>query len=331
MHSQAGLIHKKQLLIHSPVLKCALMRKPLSANTTAFLQASLVTFLWATSWVLIKIGLGNIPALTFAGLRYVLATLFLFIGLLRPTARQELRSLSRSEWFVLALLGVVYYTVTQGAQFVALEYLPANTLSLLLSLSSIVIALLGLLFLSERMSALQWLGVMISLAGAFIYFGNFSGGGTLGLAWAAVCVIATSISAIQGRAANRLATRSPFTITLVSMGIGAFLLLAAGLLTEPFPALSARDWLIIAWLAAVNTAYAFVLWNHTLRTLTAAQSGVINNTILIHIVLLAWVFLGERFDLQQGLGLLVVVVGTIMVQWQRGAKTQPVPADEVVI
>ena len=48
-----------------------------SPHTRAVLQALLVTFLWSTSWVLIKIGLADIPALTFAGLRYVLALLVL--------------------------------------------------------------------------------------------------------------------------------------------------------------------------------------------------------------------------------------------------------------
>lgn len=47
--------------------------EPFSPHTRAVLQALLVTFLWSTSWVLIKIGLADIPALTFAGLRYVLA------------------------------------------------------------------------------------------------------------------------------------------------------------------------------------------------------------------------------------------------------------------
>ena len=42
-------------------------------HRNALLQALFVTFLWSTSWVLIKLGLRDIPALTFAGLRYGLA------------------------------------------------------------------------------------------------------------------------------------------------------------------------------------------------------------------------------------------------------------------
>jgi len=36
----------------------------------AILLALLVTFIWSTSWVFIKIGLREMPAITFAGLRY---------------------------------------------------------------------------------------------------------------------------------------------------------------------------------------------------------------------------------------------------------------------
>jgi hypothetical protein len=46
-------------------------------------------------------------------------------------------------------------------------------------------------------------------------------------------------------------------------------------------------------LAVVNTAVAFTLWNRSLRPLSALESAGINNTMLIQIALLAWVFLGE--------------------------------------
>lgn len=52
-----------------------------SGHHAAVLQALLVTFLWSTSYVFIKVGLRDIPALTFAGLRYGLAAVCL-VGLL---------------------------------------------------------------------------------------------------------------------------------------------------------------------------------------------------------------------------------------------------------
>ena len=56
----------------------------LSPHVRAILQALFVTFLWSTSWVLIKLGLDAIPALTFAGTRYFLAFLVLLPLVVRP-------------------------------------------------------------------------------------------------------------------------------------------------------------------------------------------------------------------------------------------------------
>ncbi|MEZ4516648.1 MAG: EamA family transporter [Chloroflexota bacterium] len=53
------------------------MQPTLSPHTRAVLQALLVTFLWSTSWVFIKLGISDIPPITFAGLRYFLAFLVL--------------------------------------------------------------------------------------------------------------------------------------------------------------------------------------------------------------------------------------------------------------
>src|SRR5574341_2676752 len=95
-----------------------------SARLRAIFQALFVTFLWATSWVLIKIGLRDMPALTFAGLRYGLAFLCLLPFVLRPAHLATLRGLSQQQWGRLILLGLLFYAVTQGAQFVGLAYLP---------------------------------------------------------------------------------------------------------------------------------------------------------------------------------------------------------------
>src|SRR5512136_3366758 len=108
----------------------ALKRPP--SHLVAVLQALFVTFLWSTSWVLIKIGLKDIPALTFAGLRYSLAFLCLLPFLLRPASLAAMRGLSGRAWGRLVVLGLIFYAVTQGAQFLGLFYLRPATVNPLL-------------------------------------------------------------------------------------------------------------------------------------------------------------------------------------------------------
>jgi drug/metabolite transporter (DMT)-like permease len=101
------------------------------SHLRAVVQALFVVFLWATSWVLIKIGLEEIPALTFAGLRYILAFLCLLPVVLLSRQTSSLGSISRRTWGRLLILGLLLYSITQGATFVALAYLPAVTVNLL--------------------------------------------------------------------------------------------------------------------------------------------------------------------------------------------------------
>ncbi len=152
----------------------AIVHKKLNPHLTAVLQALLVTFLWSTSWVLIKIGLQDIPALTFAGLRYFLAFLALLPFYLFSRQSAEIRTLTRRDWGALILLGLLFYTITQGSQFLGLVYLPAITFSLLLNGTALVVAILGIIFLREIPTWLQWAGMIVFLAGAALFFYPFS-------------------------------------------------------------------------------------------------------------------------------------------------------------
>lgn len=292
------------------------MLKNPSSHLTAVFQALFVTFLWSTSWVLIKIGLADIPPLTFAGLRYSLAFISLVPFFLRPEHSDSIRGLSRREWLKLAVLGLLFYAITQGAQFLGLSLLPAVTVSLLLNFTSIFVTLMGVAFLAEMPTWRQWLGMGLSVLGGALYFYPpvIPEGQVIGLFAVTVGVMANAASAVLGRQINQTGAIHPLTVTLVSMGIGSVALVTGGVMIQGLPRLSLFSWGIIFWLAIVNTAFAFTLYNHTLRTLSAMQSSIINNTMLIQIAILAWIFLGENLNWQELLGMLAVALGTLLVQ-----------------
>jgi drug/metabolite transporter (DMT)-like permease len=287
------------------------------------LQALLVTFLWSTSWILIKIGLAELPALTFAGLRYLLATgCLLPLALLSERFRREVRGLRAADWRRLAALGLALYSVAQGAQFAALAYLPAQTTSLLWSFSTVVVALAGVALLAERPTPLQWGGVALYLGGAvtFLYPAALPAGALIGIVVAIAGVLANAAATVLGRAVNRRGTLSPLTVTVVSMAIGSLALFVSGLLGQGLPPVSGHGWLIVGWLAVINTAIAFTLWNLTLRTLSATESSIINSTMLIQIAVLAWLFLDEPLGAKEVTGLSLAALGVLLVQlrWRVG-------------
>ena len=291
-------------------------------HALAVLQALLVTFLWSTSWVLIKIGLDDleIAPISFAGLRYALAGLILLpFGIRAMRARSGHAPLDgRLVWRV-AVYGLLFVAVAQGAQFAALAILPATAVSLVLSSIPAAVALIALAGRHERASIGQAAGIGLLTLGAVLYFGPFEvvEGAALGFGAAIMCLLAAAFSSHLGRSLARDAIGrlgGPIGLTATSMAVGAVALLVVGVALEGWPALGPTGWLIVGWLAIVNTAFAFTLWNHTLRTLTAVESSVVNNTMTIQIAVLAIVFLGERLGPMQLLGLVLAAAGAAVVQ-----------------
>jgi drug/metabolite transporter (DMT)-like permease len=306
---------------------------PGQRRAAALAEAALVTFLWSTSWVLIKVGLDDLslPPLSFAGLRYALATLVLLTiawPSLRRVAWQSVDT--RLRWRVV-FLGVLLYAVTQGAQFAALVHLPAVAVSLALSTTPVVVAIVGLGG-REAPSRAQIAGAAAVAIGAALYFGplDLGAGAAAGLAVAAIGVGANAASAVLGRALARDALPAlggAFGLTALSMAAGSIPLLLVGLAIDGPPSLTVEAWLIIAWLAVVNTAFAFTLWNHSLRTLTAIESSVMNSVMLVQIAALAWLFLGESLDGRELVGLAIALAGILAVQLSFAAPRRLSAAD----
>ncbi len=203
------------------------------------LQALFVTFLWSTSWVLIKIGLKDIPAISFAGMRYTLAFLLLAPAVLASATRREELRHAQTVRLAAALppgCGVLLrcpgrpvpgprLSARSDAQFdsqlfpcgggVARRRVPGGTPH--------PPPVGRARFLSARG------GDLLPPARGVVRF--------TGLAVAAVCLLANSFASLLGRAVNRRGDVHPLLVTVVSMGVGSLLLLAVGFIVEGVPRL----------------------------------------------------------------------------------------------
>lgn len=296
-------------------------------HTKAILTALFVTVLWSSSWVLIRWGLDDegLRPLTFAGIRYLLASAVLAgLVLATPSGRNAVSEMSRAVWGRLILLGLVFVAVAQGAQFVAIDTQPAATSSLVLSMTPLLVASASTFALAERPTSRQVSGAALIVVGAIAYFSGDLGFTVVGLAAAIVGLVANAAGALMGRAANRGRALLPVVVTVVSMSAGAIALVIAGLTVEGWPTLSGRAWLIILWLAVVNTAWAFTLWNRSLQLLSATESAAINNTMLIQIGLLAWIFLDEAPGALDIAGMVAVSIGVYLASRPRLDMEAPI-------
>lgn len=273
------------------------------------------------------------PPIIFSGLRYITASILLVIIILsKQEYRNNVINLNRKNWIQLIIYGLIFIALTQGSMYIALDLLPAITVSLVLNFTIFIVVILSAILLKEVPSILQIVFIAIGLIGILIYFYpiDVPQNELLGLVVIFFGVFANAIASIMGRSINRAKQIHPIIITGLSMMFGSILLLMFGFMLEGIPNLSFTSIFYILWLSIINTALAFTLWNKTMQKLRAIDSTLINSAMLPQTVLLALIFLGEMPDLLEWVGLGILAGSMIIVQISQAKydKKQKISATE---
>ena len=294
---------------------------PAPSRRTAMALGILVTFLWATSVVLIRIGLTeeDLPPLGFAGVRFSLAAVVL-VALAWPRLRAtRVWSADRRSLSVALVYGLLIFCIAQIGFVIALGELPAATVGLLMGLAPVVTAVVTLRSKQERASLVQVVGIGVIIVGVVASFGlalPASGLSVALLAGISIPIVAGagfSLGRYLAIDAKRL-YGGPLGLTAVAMAAGGFSLLILSLLLEGLPSFGLRAWLFIGWLALVNTALTYTIWTHTQRTLRAVEASALSDLTVILIAIIGWFVLDEALGPIQVAGLLLAVGGVFLVQ-----------------
>lgn len=289
-------------------------------------EALLVNIIWASSFVFVKMALRELGPLTIGGLRYFLGFAVLLPFLLR---RARLTRLTARAWMRLLLLGVCAYTLGNGATFWALQYLPATTVSFLMSLVTLLVLFGGTLWLGEIPGPIQVVGVLVTLGGMALFFsGGIRAGEPLGLAIMSLGLLAFAAFGLLGRDSAREGETDTLTLTAIPLALGGGLLLLIALPLEGLPRASLPVWGLVLWLAAVNTALGYFIYNHALQTLRAFEMNLLLNLSPIWTALMSVVAFAERLTTCQWAAILIVMAGVGLVQVRRRQApphTPPLP------
>lgn len=265
--------------------------------------------------MLVKLALTELHPLTITGLRYFVGFLILVPLMIRNGSLASLRAISRKTWIRLVLVGICGYPIGNGAMNWGLQFLPATTGSLLLGLTPLLVLFLGIFWLREIPTRAQIFGLAIAMIGTALFF---STGLALGEGWAVAVVsfglIGFVLFSIFGREIARDQHVDTLSLTALPLAIGGAILLLVALPLEGLPQFSANSLFIVLWLAAINTAFAYLIYNHSLQVMTALEMNILNNLAPLITAGIAWLLLGEKLEPLQLIGIVITLVGVFLVQ-----------------
>lgn len=278
-------------------------------------ELAVLPLLFGSTVVLAKLALVDLGPVTLAALRFALAALILLPLAVR---RAPVRLWPRSVWIRLAAMGITFYVMGNGSLFLGLKLVPATTAALLLSLTPLVVLILGIPWLHEVPTPLQLGAVLGCIAGSVLFFARgIDAGQPLGIGIISGGLVCSAAFTLLARGLARENSIDTLSLTAIPIAIGAALLLAIAAVMEGAPHLSPADWGIVVVLAAFNTVGAPLLYTHALRSLTALELTAVLNLNPFVTAILAWVFLGNRLSPFQLGAMLVVVLSVFTLQLDR--------------
>lgn len=215
-----------------------------------------LVLIWAVSWPVIKIGVGELPPIWYGCLRYAIAALILFALV---AVRRELALPPRADLSLVAVSGLLQMAAYSALTGLALTILPPGRASVLAFSTPVLVAPLAAWRFGEVLGPKVAAGVVIGCAGiAVIASPSFALGGSQALAYAmlmgAAAAWAVTIVTVRG---HRFAS-SALSLAPWQMSIAAILLCPIAISTEgPPPRMSLVGAATLAYVAPVATAFAY--------------------------------------------------------------------------
>ena len=290
------------------------------SRSTALSLYGLLVIIWSSTWVAIKIGLEDAPALLGAGVRFALAGVLL-LGF-AAVRRRPLRT----DRLLALTLGLLPFAFCYGLVYWGEQYIPSGLTAVLFGVLPLYTAVLASFLLAdEPLRARVVLGVALALAGLSLAFAeSLALGSRDRAALGAVAVVLSPLGAALGNVAlkRRAARLDAIVLNGWGMLVGGALLLAISAVTEDWgrAAWGAKALGSILYLAVVGSAVAFVTLTVLLREMSAGASSFIALMIPFGALIFGALLYGEAITGRAVAGAGLVVAGLIAARGRPRAR-----------
>ena len=287
--------------------------------------------IWGSTWLFIKLGLADLPPITFAGIRFVIACTILFtlIRIRRiPVPR------ARADWILLATSGILSFGFNYGLVFWGEQYITSGLAALLQA----TLPAFGLVFAhfhlpSERLSWTKIGGVVLGVCGVGVVFSNqLVIAGRYALAGCVALVLSAMFAAYSNVLVKTYGKNlNPAVLSAGQMLFGLLLLLAVGIPLEGNPL--RYHWTPMAviamlYLAIVGSVIAFLLYYWLVLHMDVTKSMLIALVTPVVAVLLGMIVLDEEFGWRTLAGGAMIMLGIGFIVVRKTKKR--VRSEEVV-
>ncbi|WPC42678.1 EamA family transporter [Clostridium sp. JS66] len=291
-------------------------------HRNAILAYSAVCIFWGSTYLAIRIGVGELPPTIFAGIRFIIAGVLMFgyaafKGLPMPKNLSEILKIS--------IVGIFLLVGGNGGVVWAETRVSSGIASLMVATVPLFMALIESLLPSKtKINGKGWIGLLIGFAGvAFLVLSDWHKAPVdiIGI----TLLIASALSWALGSVYSKGFTTSASTISniAIQMLAGGFCLSLIGTFLGEFSKMhvTTKGLEALLYLVVFGSMVGYSCYIYILKKWPASKAGTYAYVNPPVAVILGAIFLGEVISLKIVIATIIILAGVILVQ---SSKTEAI-------
>jgi drug/metabolite transporter (DMT)-like permease len=288
---------------------------------TVHLSLLATCFLWAVSFIAVKVALVAVPPFTLVTLRLLISALCFMLWFLIRGRRPIING--RAIWKQLFILSLFGTGLHYGLQTMGLQYTTASNASLYAVTGPISIILIAAFYLGEKLSFQKILGIFLAIIGVLVVMGletlkafDFKGH-LLGDVLVMVSIAMWGIFTVYGK--RLMKEMDALEVIALTTFIGAAWMVPIGWAEGywrgfALSSITLSAWLAIAYLGVTCSFLATLFYFLALGKTEAQKVGVYCYTIPPMTYVVAALYLDERIGLNLLIGSVLVLAGVYLTE-----------------
>ncbi len=306
----------------------------LSNQINGSIRVALAACIWGAAYPLTKLVLSDLPPITLGFLRFSLAAFF-FMAITRSLPMNGVAQEDRHVFFRLAFWGV--FMLILGMNF-GLIWAPGIAASILSGTPPLFTVVLAAIYLGEPMLKRHFISIGLALAGLAMLSSDLNGAGTQIKSWKTIigCLLTLIPQfswAMYGIIGKKLSERYSWRmICRDTFTIGSAMLLLPAAVEIYFLGIgnwSGNSFLILFYLAIMNSVVTYSLWNSALKLIPVSTASFLIYLQPVSGAVLSYFLFGEKPGKVGMIGILAIFFALLLVVGKISSKTNTLLKKEI--
>ena len=287
---------------------------------------AIIYIVWGSTFLAIRVMVATIPPLLGAGIRFLIPGIILLAIIAVARGSRHIRKVNWTQFWALALIGMVLLPGSNGLLTVAEQDLPSGLAALLVATIPVFVVLLRLLS-GDRTTVSTLLGVVVGLIGvAFLVLPN-DHMHSVPLIPSLLALTAAALWAAMSFATQRLSLpEDPFVCAAWMMIAGGVVMITIGIGSGELTglqlgSLAPNSVLAFVYLAVTNSllAYTASVWLTRNAPISLVSTYAYVNPLIA--VLLGWWLLNESVSVTTAVAAALIITSTVLIVSRESAYT----------